>query len=93
MLLACLDKDTNTYKPVTAKAGCEREVYLESELKNRRYILYVKAEWVKWNDRDIFISTYGETAIQIKQCPKIPNLLSDYYMEISKSNKNWKPYQ
>lgn len=39
------------------------------------------------------ISAYGETPIKLKPTAKVPNLINNYYLDVSRANANWKPYQ
>jgi hypothetical protein len=61
---------------VYGKQGVDREVWIGGELKKKRYWLYVKVEWNTVREKEVFISAYGETNVNIKQISKIPDLLS-----------------
>lgn len=39
------------------------------------------------------ISAYGETPIKLKPTAKVPNVINNYYLDVSRANANWKPYQ
>lgn len=92
MVLGRLSTKSKTYKPVKAAAGCDREIYIEGKLKDRRYILYVKIEWAKWTDREVIISSYGETVAHISPCAKAPTFITDYYTYLANKEGDWKPY-
>jgi hypothetical protein len=76
MVLIC--EEDNELKQ--GKQGCDREVWIGGELKNRRYFLYVKVEWNAFPEKEIIISAYGEMKLQIKTIAKKESLLRDCFI-------------
>ncbi len=52
-------------------------MWMKLQLKNRKYYLYVKADWFDGKDRELVLVIYGEYQIQFKEVPKIPALLNN----------------
>ena len=59
------------------------------ELKNRKYVLYVKVDWFDEKSRDIVLICYSENLVSLKEIPKVPNLLNSIMIAKAKLKNTW----
>lgn len=90
MLLA--RKTGNDYELVQAKHEASSSVFVGELLEAGQYLLYVKINWLFWDQKDFVVSIYGESETKLRIVQKVPDLIARVYTNEAKKNEKRKDY-
>lgn len=71
----------NKYTLVDVKCGADREIWVGSVFEPGKYVLQLKAGWLQWDEKEIVVSVYGPSNLDLVKIPKIDDLVNQLMIQ------------